>query len=55
MHHFISLPVCEYDKYDGGDVFLRDDRKARMVGHGKFKLKLQDGRIRTLPGVLHIP
>ena len=31
------------------------DRKARIVGHGKVKLKLQGGRIRTLPGVFHIP
>ena len=30
----------EYEKYDGGDVFLRDDRKARIVGCGKVKLKL---------------
>ena len=45
----------EYEKYDGGDVFLGDDRKARIVGSGKVKLKLQGGRIRTLPGVLHIP
>ena len=45
---------CEYEKYDGGDVFLGDDRKARIVGHGKVKLKLQGERIRTLPGVLHI-
>ena len=44
----------EYEKYDGGDVFLGDDRKARIVGHGKVKLKLQGGRIRTLPGVMHI-
>ena len=46
---------CEYEKYDGGDVFLGDDRKARIIGRGKVKLKLQGGRIRTLPGVLHIP
>ena len=44
---------CEYEKYDG-DVFLGDDRKARIIGRGKVKLKLQGGRIRTLPGVLHI-
>ena len=30
----------EYEKYDGGDVFLGDDRKAIIVGCGKFKLKL---------------
>ena len=46
---------CEYEKYDGGDVFLGDDRKARIIGRGKVKLKLQGGRDRTLPGVLHIP
>eukprot|EP00253_Pinus_taeda_P011440 PITA_11440 len=44
----------EYEKYDGGDDFLGDDRKARIIGHGKVKLKLQGGRVRTL-GVLHIP
>eukprot|EP00253_Pinus_taeda_P030219 PITA_30219 len=45
---------CENEKYDGGDVFLGDDRKARIVGRGKVKLKLQGGRVRTLMGVLHI-
>eukprot|EP00253_Pinus_taeda_P002527 PITA_02527 len=46
---------CEYEKYDGGDVFLGDDRKARIIGRGKVKLKLEGGRVRTLLGVLHIP
>ena len=46
---------CEYEKYDGGDVFLGDDRKARIISHKKVKLKLQGGRVRTLSGVLHIP
>ena len=45
----------EYDKYDGGDVFLGHEKKARIFGRGKSKLKLQGGRIRTLPGALHIP
>eukprot|EP00253_Pinus_taeda_P014795 PITA_14795 len=45
----------EYEKYDGGDVFLGDDRKSRIVSRGKVKLKLQGGRVRKLPGVLHIP
>eukprot|EP00253_Pinus_taeda_P029934 PITA_29934 len=31
-----------------------DDRKARIIGRGKVKLKLQGGRVRTPPGVLHI-
>ena len=54
--HFTSHRewFCKYEKYDGGDVFLGDDKKARIVGHGKVKLKLQGGRVRTLPGVLHI-
>eukprot|EP00253_Pinus_taeda_P001427 PITA_01427 len=46
---------CEYEKYNGGDVFLRDVKKARIIGREKIKLKLQGGRVRTLPGVLHIP
>ena len=45
---------CEYEKYDG-DVFLGDDRKAKIIGRGKVKMTLQGERIRTLPGVLHIP
>eukprot|EP00253_Pinus_taeda_P021292 PITA_21292 len=44
----------EYEEYDGGDVFLGDDRKARIIGRGKVKLNLQGGRVRTLPSVLHI-
>eukprot|EP00253_Pinus_taeda_P002925 PITA_02925 len=56
---------------EGGDVYLAsssthldheawlidsgDDRKARIIGRGKVKLKLQRGRIGTLPVVLHIP
>jgi hypothetical protein len=27
----------------------------KILGHGRVKLLLNDGRIRTLPGVLHIP
>eukprot|EP00253_Pinus_taeda_P025831 PITA_25831 len=46
---------CEYEKYDGGDVLLGGDRKARIIGRGNVKLKLQGGRVRTLPGVLYIP
>ena len=46
---------CEYEKYDGGDVFLGDDKKARIIGRGNVKLNLQSGRVRTLLGDLHIP
>jgi len=31
----------EYEKYDGGVVFLGDERKARIVRGGKVKLNLQ--------------
>jgi hypothetical protein len=46
---------CEYERYDGDNVFLGDDSTTKIIGRGKFKLRLIDGRIRTLPGVLHIP
>jgi hypothetical protein len=46
---------CEYERYDGGDVFLGDESTNKIIGRGKFKLKLMDGRIRTLLGFLHIP
>jgi hypothetical protein len=45
----------EYEKYDGGDVFLGDDSTTTIMGRGRVKLLLKYGRIRTLPGVLHIP
>ena len=45
----------EYERYDGGNVFLGDDSTTRIIGRGKVKLRLIDGRIRTLPGVMHIP
>jgi len=46
---------CEYEKYDGGDVFLGDDMTAKIVGHEKVKFNLQGERIRTMLVVLHIP
>jgi hypothetical protein len=46
---------CEYEKYDGGNIFLGNDSTTRIIGRGRVKLRLIDGRIRTLPGILHIP
>jgi hypothetical protein len=43
-----------YERYDGGNVLLGDDLTTRIIRRGKVKLRLTDGRIRTLPGVLHI-
>ena len=40
--------------YDG-KVFLGDDSPNKITGRGRVKLLLNDGRIKTLPGVLHIP
>jgi hypothetical protein len=45
---------CEYERYDEGDVFLGDDLKTIIIGRGKVNLRLIYGRIRTLPGFLHI-
>ena len=36
-------------------MYLGDDSPANIIVHGRFKLKLKDGRIRNLPRVLHIP
>ena len=44
----------EYEKYNG-NVFLGDDSPKKTMGHGRVKLLLNDGRIKTLPGVLRIP
>jgi hypothetical protein len=35
-------------------VLLGDDSTSKIVGRGSVRLILQDGRSRTLPGVLHI-
>jgi hypothetical protein len=45
---------CEYERYDGGNVFLGNDSTTRIIGRGRVKLRLIDRRIRTLLGVLHI-
>jgi hypothetical protein len=47
--------LCEYEKYDGGDVFLGYDSTTKIMGCGRVKLLLKYGRIRTLPRVLHVP
>jgi hypothetical protein len=45
---------CEYERYGVDNVFLCDESKTKIIGSGKLKLRLIDGRIRTLPSVLHI-
>lgn len=46
---------CEYENYIRGDVFLGDDSIAKIIAPRRVKWLLNDGRIKTLPGVLHIP
>ena len=46
---------CEFERYDGGDVLLGGDSTTKIIGQGKVKLKLMNGRTRTLLGVLYIP
>jgi hypothetical protein len=46
---------CEYEKYNGGVVFLGDKSTAKIRGRGRIKLFLKDGRIRNILGVLYIP
>ena len=47
--------LCEYEKYNRGDVYLGDDSPTSIIGHETGKLKIKDGRIRTLTIVIHIP
>ena len=32
----------EYEKYNGGDVYLGDDSPTNIIRHGRVKLKLKD-------------
>ena len=36
-------------------MFLGDESTTKMFIRGRFRLIMQDGRSRTLQGVLHIP
>lgn len=56
MHPSTLVPIGSgsVSTIDGGDVFLGHDKKAKIIRCGKVKLTLQDGKIRTLPNVLHI-
>jgi hypothetical protein len=38
----------EFEKYDGGNVFLGDDLTTKIMGHGRVKLLPKYGRIRNL-------
>ena len=44
---------CEYEKYNEGDIYLGNN-STRIIGHGRAKLLLKNGRIITLLRVLDI-
>jgi hypothetical protein len=46
--------LCECERYDGGNAFLGVDSREKIIGEGKVKLRIIDGRLTTLPDVLHI-
>jgi hypothetical protein len=46
---------CEYETYNGSDVFLGHDSIAKIIWRGRVKPLFKDRRIRTLPRVLYIP
>ncbi|XP_061351671.1 thioredoxin-like protein CXXS1 [Gastrolobium bilobum] len=46
---------CTYESYSGGTVRMGDDTTHAIVGRGKVKLKMSDGTVKNLPGVMHIP
>ena len=44
---------CEHERYNG-DVFLGEHGPTKIIGCARVKSLLNDGRIKTLLGVLHI-
>ena len=34
---------------------MGDDSPTSIIGRGRVKIKMKDGMIRTIPGVIHIP
>jgi hypothetical protein len=46
--------LCEYERREEVNVFLGDELTTKIVGRGRVRMILQDGRSSTLPCVLHI-
>jgi hypothetical protein len=45
----------DYEKYDGGVVFLGNDSIAKITRRRRVKFLLKDGSVKTILGVLHVP
>jgi hypothetical protein len=40
--------LCEYERYDGGNVFLGDNSTTIIIRRGNVNLRLIDGMIRGI-------
>lgn len=43
-----------YEEYDGSNIYISDNSSYPIVKKEKVLLRFSDGRIKTLPGVLHV-
>ena len=46
--------IWKYEIFDGGDVFLGEKSKTKIIGNEKFELNLMGGSIKIFHGVMHI-
>ena len=44
-----------YNKLDGGQVLLGNNMACHVVGIGNIQIQLDDGTVKTLSGVRHVP
>lgn len=44
-----------YEEFDGGAVLMGNDATVKTVGIGNIKVKMFDGKVRTLTNVRHVP
>lgn len=47
--------LSRYEPYASGKVLLVSDLILEIIGKGRVKIQLPDGRIKRIDGVLHIP
>ena len=44
-----------YKEIDGGNVLMGNNMACNVIGIGTIKLKIQDGSVKLLPDVRHVP